>query len=184
MKIFFAVAGLICLAAVFSASTAAAQETAKTPIETAEQQQLRDILLELKQLRAVIVRTNVNQLRFQTTFDQYKAQQARVDSHNREMESIKTQLGGFGPFRTNSEDQLKIAEERLLQTTDQRQRQNLERQIQSIKRSLENQEQREKRLKERQTALEVQIPFEQSKLDQLNMELERIKQDINALLDQ
>ena len=39
-------------------------------------------------------------------------------------------------------------------------------------------------MKERQENLEMQLPVEQAKLDQLNAELERIKQDINSLLNQ
>lgn len=184
MKTFFAATAFLFLSYVVSISQAPAQEIAKPDGGRTDQQVLREILLELKQLRSVIAKTNVNQLRFQTTFDQYKSQQSRVDSMNRELDSIKNQLNTGNPFRANSEEQIKMTEERMQQTTDPRQRQALERQIQTIKRNLEVQDQREKRLKDRQTTLETQIPYEQSKLDQLNMELERIKQDINSLLTQ
>ena len=181
MKTFF---GVILFLFVLTTSQTLAQETNRPGSQPADQQVLREILLELKQLRSVIARTNVNQLRFQTTFDQYKIQQSRVDMMNRELDSVKNQLNAPNPLRGMSEDQVKTLEERLLQTTDPRQRQNLERQIQTIKRNLEAQDQREKRLKDRQTTLESQIPYEQSKLEQLNSELERIKQDINSLLNQ
>ncbi len=183
MKTFFATIGFLFLLCVISTAQTPTQEAVKTPNGQSEQV-LREILSEIKQLRLVIANTNVNQLRFQVTFDQYKSQQNRVDSMNREMESIKNQLTGGNPFRSNSEEMIKTTEERLQQTTDPRLRQNLERQIQSIKRNLEAQDQREKRLKERQTALELQTPVEQAKLDLLNAEVERIKQDINSLLNQ
>lgn len=180
MKTFFAAIGFLFLLCVISPVQASAQEP---PNGQNDAQLLREILAELKQLRSTIARTNVNQIRFQATFDQYKSQQNRVDSMNRELDSIKTQLT-VNPYRANSEDMIKATEERMEQTTDPRMRQNFERQIQSIKRNLEAQDQREKRTKERQTTLEMQIPIEQSKLDQLNVELESIKQDINSLLNQ
>lgn len=184
MKIFFATISLLFLLCFLSTSETLAQETAKTQNGQINEQILTEILSEIKQLRQVIAKTNVNQLRFQITFDQYKSQQIRVDSMNREMESIKNQLTVGNPSRLNSEELIKTSEERLLQITDPRLRQNLERQIQQIKRNLETQEQREKRMKERQMTLEMQIPVEQVKLDQLNAEMERIKQDINSLLNQ
>ena len=186
MKIFFATISLLFLLCFLSTSQTLAQEVAKTQNGQSNEQILREILSEIKQLRLVIATTNVNQLRFQMTFDQYKAQQSRVDSMNREMESIKNQLTATAgnPLRSNSEEMIRTSEERLQQTTDPRVRQNLERQIQQLKRNFEMQDQREKRMKERQTTLEMQIPVEQVKLDQLNAEMERIKQDINSLLNQ
>ncbi len=165
-------------------SESLAQEAAKTQNGQSSEQILKEILSEMKQLRLVIAKTNVSQLRFQITFDQYKAQQIRVNSINREMESIKNQLTGITTIRSKDEEMIKTSEERLQQTTDLQQRQNLERQIQQIKRNLETRNQHEKRFKERQTTLEMQIPGEQVKLDQLNAEIEQIKQDLNSLLNQ
>jgi predicted nucleic acid-binding Zn-ribbon protein len=180
MKKIFTAIGFVFLSLVILILPAAAQpEAAKT-----DQQILREILAELKQLRSTLARTTVNQLRFQTAFDQYKVQQTRVDSLSRELDSIKNQLNAMNPVRALNEEQIKRSEEMMAQTTDPRQRQNLERQIQSARRNIEMQEQRDKRMKERQYALEMQIPGEQAKLDQLNFELERIKQDINSLLNQ
>ena len=184
MKTFLAAISFLFLLCVVSSAQTPTRETVKPSNEQSSEQVLGEILSEIKQLRQVIAKTNLNQLRFQMTFDQYKSQQSRVDSMNREMDSLKNQLTVSNPFRANSEEMIKTSEERLAQTTDPRQRQNLERQIQSIKRNIETQEQREKRMKDRQTALELQIPVEQAKLDQLNYEMERIKQDINSLLNQ
>ena len=184
MKIFFATIGFLFLVCFLLSSETSAQAAAKTQNGQSNEQILKDILTEIKQLRLVLAKTNVNQLRFQITFDQFKAQQVRVDSMNREMESIKNQLTASNQSRPNNEEMIKTSEERLQQTVDPRQRQTLERQIQQIKRNFEIQDQREKRMKERQTTLEMQIPMEQVKLDQLNVEMERIKQDINSLLNQ
>ncbi len=184
MKRFFAIISFLFLVCFLLSSETSAQEVAKTQNGQSNEQILREILLEIKQLRLVIGKTNVNQLRFQITFDQYKAQQSRVDSMKREMESIKNQLAASNQFRSNNEEMIRTSEERLQQTTDIRQRQNLERQIQQIKRNSEMQDQREKRIKERQTTLEMQIPVEQVKLDQLNGEMEQIKHDTNSLLNQ
>ena len=184
MKIFVVTTSLLFLLCFLSTSETLAQEAAKKQNGQSGEQILTEILSEIKQLRLVIAKTNVNQVRFQITFDQYKAQQSRVDSMNREMESIKNQLTAGNPLRSNNEELIKTSEERLQQTTDPRLRRNLERQIQQIKRNLATQEQREKRMKERQMTLEMQIPVEQVKLDQLNAEMERIKQDINSLLNQ
>ena len=184
MKRFFAIINFLFLLCFLLSSETSAQEVAKTQNGQGNEQILKEILSEIKQLRLVIGKTNVNQLRFQITFDQYKAQQSHVNSMNREIESIKSQLTAGTQLRPNNEEMSRTFEERLQQTTDPRQRQNLERQIQQIKRNLEMQDQREKRMKERQTTLEMQIPAEQAKLDQLNAEMERIKQDINSLLNQ
>jgi predicted nucleic acid-binding Zn-ribbon protein len=178
-KIFTAISFVFLSLVILTAPAAAQPETSKT-----DQQILREILAELKQLRSTLARTTVNQLRFQTAFDQYKVQQTRVDSLSRELDSIKNQLNVMNPVRALNEEQIKRSEEMLSQTTDPRQRQNLERQVQSARRNLEMQDQRDKRMKERQYTLEMQIPGEQAKLEQLNYELERIKQDINSLLNQ
>lgn len=184
MKTFFAAVGFLFLLCVISVSRTAAQQATVAPNGQGDQQLLREIVAELKQLRSIIARTNVNQVRFQMAFEQYKSQQSRVDSMNRELEFMKNQMTFNNPNRQNSEEMIKANEERLLQTTDPRQRQGLERQIQSMKRNVEAQEQRDKRQKERQNTLEMQIPVEQAKLEQLSAEMERIKQDINALLNQ
>ena len=184
MKSFLATISLLFLFCIISFSQTPAQEATKSQNGQSNEQVLREILSEIKQLRSVIAKTNVNQIRFQTTFEQFKSQQNRVDSMNREIELIKNQISSSSSFRTNSDEMIKSTEERMQQTTDPRLRQNLERQIQSVKRNLDAQDQREKRLKERQTTLEMQIPIEQSKLFQLNSELESIKQDINSLLNE
>jgi hypothetical protein len=184
VKRFLAIISFLFLVCFLSLSETSAQETAKMQNGQSNEQILKEILSEIKQLRLVIGKTNVNQLRFQITFDQYKAQQSRVDSMKREMESIKTQLTASNQFRSNNEEMIRTSEERLQQTADPRQRQNLERQIQQIKRNLETQDQRDKRIKERHTTLEMQTPLEQVKLDQLSNEMEQIKQDINSLLNQ
>jgi predicted RND superfamily exporter protein len=184
MKRFFAIISFLFLLCFLLSSETSAQEAAKTQNGQSNEQVLKEILSEIKQLRLVIGKTNVNQLRFQITFDQYKAQQVRVDSMKREMESIKNQLTASNQFRSNNEEMIRTSEERLQQTIDLRQRQSLERQIQQIKRNFEMQDQREKRMKERQTTLEMQIPVEQVKLDQLTGEMEQIKHDINSLLNQ
>lgn len=182
MKRFFATAGFIFLWCAAVSAQTPVQEASKTPSN--DQQIFREILAELKQLRTTMAKMNVNQLRFQVVFDQYKLQQNRVDSMTRELEAVRNQVISNNPFRQNSEEMIKVSEERLLQTTDPRQRQNLERQIQQVKRNLESQDQRDKRTKERLTTLEMQLPVEQAKLEQVNIELERIKQDINSMLNQ
>ena len=185
MKTFLATVGFLFLLGIVSASTATAQQqTANTASVSANDQQLlREIVAELKQLRSTIVRTNVNQARFQMAFEQHKSQQNRVDSMSRELEFMKNQMN-VNPMRQDMAEMIKTSEERLLEMTDPRQRQNMERQIQSMKRNVEMQERREKSQKERQITLELQIPTEQAKLEQLNFEIERIKQEINALLNQ
>lgn len=182
MKKNFATVSFLFLFCVISAFPAMAQTV--TPSSPDDTRLLNEILKELKQLRLTLAKTNVNQLRFQTVFEQYKSQQSRVDSMNRELEFTKNQMVTTNPMRENFEEMIKSSEERLLQTTDQRQRQGLERQIQSMRRNIETQELRDKRTKERQTTLEMQIPVEQAKLEQINLELDRIKQDINTLLNQ
>ncbi len=184
MKVFFATVSLLFLLCVVSTLPVTAQETPKTPNGQSNEQLLKEILAELKTLRSTLAKTNLNQLRFQTTFEQYKSQQNRVDSMSREIDSLKSQLIAASPFRANGEEVVKASEERLQEATDPRMRQTFERQIQSAKRNLEAQDQREKKMKERQSNLEIQLPVEQAKLDQLSFEVERIKQDINALLNQ
>lgn len=172
---------LTCI--VFASQTAAQSSTAVNGLSPIEQQLLKEVITELKQLRSIIAKTNVNQVRFQMAFELHKAQQNRVDSMNRELEFMKNQMI-VSPMRQDMAEMIKSSEERLLETTDPRQRQNLERQIQSMKRNVEVQERREKSQKERQITLELQIPVEQAKLEQLNYEIERVKQDINAMLNQ
>lgn len=184
MKTFFAAVGFLFLLCVVSSSRALAQQANVLPNGQSDQQLLKEIVSELKQLRSIIARTNVNQVRFQMAFEQYKSQQNRVDSMNRELDSLKNLLILNNPNRATSEEMLKNSEERLSETTDPRQRQSMERQIQMFKRNIEAMDQRDKRTKERQTTLEMQVPVEQSKLEQLNLEMERIKQDINSLLNQ
>lgn len=183
MKKIYTAIGFLFLFSFAAIYQMAAQETVQMPNAQVNERILKEILSEVKQLRSTLVKTGVNQMRFQTTFEQYKSQQIRVDSMKRELDTVKNQLSAT-QFRANTEDIIKQTEERLNQTTDPRQRQNMERQLQSYKRSVEMQEQRDKRSKERQTDLEMQIPLEQAKLDNLNFEIERIKQDINQLLSQ
>lgn len=184
MKKNFAITSFLFLVCLLLSVQTPAQETAGAQDKPSSEQVLREILAEIKQLRLVVAKTNASQVRFQITFDQHKAQQARVDSMTREMESLKNQLTTSVQFRANNEEMIKTVEDRLQQAADPRQRQTLERQVQQIKRNLETQDQREKRMKERQTNLEMQMPAEQIKLDQLNFEMERIKQDLNSLLNQ
>jgi chromosome segregation ATPase len=162
-----------------------AQEAVKTPIGQSEQTTLKEILLELKQLRSTISKTNINMLRFQMTFEQLKAQQNRVESLTRQIEAIKELNANINPESDNRAlEYIKTIEERLKQETDPNRRANLEAQLSRFKASVNTANIRQQRLKDRESTLINQLPFEQVKLDDLNNQMESIKRDVNSLLNQ
>ena len=68
MKIFFATASLLLL--LCAVSSLSAQETPKPSNGAGDEQVLKEILAEIKSLRSIIAKTNLNQLHFQPTFEQ------------------------------------------------------------------------------------------------------------------
>lgn len=146
-----------------------------------EQRALRE---EVRQLRAVILRTNITTYRAQRLTDQLAQQQNRVDGLAEQIEQLKAQtqqsLQGSG-----DEQELRDLEA-AIQVADPQTRPQLMQVYESLKRSLERQreyaQQEVVQNRIRQQQLEALLQNEQSRLAEIREQLEALDRDLDKQL--
>lgn len=169
-----------------SLSAMAQTQPAATQSPTASMpdvQLLRAILEELRLQRAVLQRTYVNAYRAQTLTERLARQQARVDSLNEEITQLKS-LIQQSQDSSREEEELKDLLAAINETTPQ-QREPLIQSYNSLKRALERQReyarQETERSRERQQQLETSLHAEQTKLAELQGQLEEMDRELEKL---
>lgn len=181
---FFLLLGCLLLGAsvtAFSQTTSPASSVASSP----DVQLLRAILEELRLQRAVLQRTYVNAYRGQMLTERLARQQARVDSLNEEVAQLKAQIQQTLDT-SRDEDELKDLLATINETADPQQRSVLIQSYNGLKRALERQReyarQEAERHRERQLQLETALRIEQTKLAELQEQLEALDREFDQQL--
>ena len=154
----------------------------RKPIEPPQEdrQVLRALLDEMRQLRLALQRSNAVNHRLQITVERLRLQQGRADSIARSLENVRSRITDLKTARPQMEEQIKYAEEVMARATEQNRREEIEHQLKEMKARLVSWARDEEQLRERETALVSEFQIEQSKLTELNGQLESMIRQLDV----
>lgn len=180
---------LACIFALaLSAQAQTLPATASSPVAaTPEAQLLRAILEEQRLTRTTLQRLYVNACRAQMLTERLARQQARVDSLDEEITQLKSVVQQ-AQDTSRDEDELKDLLATINETPDPQQRAALTQSYNSLKRALERQReyarQEAERSRERQQQLETALRTEQTKLGELQEQLDALDREFDRQLNE
>ncbi len=171
------------LCASVQAQPPATATTNSTPTAaTPEAQLLRALLEEVRQLRAVVQRANVNNYRARALTERLARQQTRVDTLSEEIEQLKTQIQQ-SLDTSRDEDELKELKTDIDRAPDAQTRAQLIHSYQLTERSQLRQReyarQETERNQARQQQLEINLQIEKAKLSEWQEQLEQLDREFD-----
>lgn len=143
---------------------------------------LRELVVEVRQLRLTLQRANINAFRAQIAIERLKVQEARVERITNQLEENQNDLTGLRTSRVQLLEQIKDVESEIKTESDPAQRALKESAQKEFKRSLEQQKDRETSLNEQRNNLMTQLQAEQSKLEELSNTLAAIQRDLEQMV--
>lgn len=173
--------GSICSGLSTSKIYAQGQRKAQpAPAQTNQDQILRSLLEEIRQLRRSLERTNFNTFRAQIIVERIRLQQEQLARLNQQFEELRTQAADNKLNQSHIQDQIKDLDTRISQERDPTSREQFVSQQKEMKFMLEQQGVWEERQSERQNQLSVQIQTEQDRLKRLNDRLDSLEREVEA----
>lgn len=169
LRITFWMAAFVC----FSSLTVSAQSSSSSGSARSDSDQtLREILNEVRQLRADLQRLNVNAHRTQALLDRMKVQQEQLVRLTREIGNVRDELSGVRGRQVRVKDALEMLEKKrdvgLVR----------EEEVKVVGAELEELKQREQFLTEREPVLVTELDSTRATLAQLNARLDELEQEI------
>src|SRR6266849_8691748 len=164
--------GLVTLC--FVSPTRAQTQTNKPADSTQgdRDQTLKQLLTEVRELRLAVQRAMVGSTRFQMLIERVRVQQAQVDSLNRQLETVRSQVAENKEAKPQIEQHIKDAEDQLDRTPDPNAHAELESRIKVTKATLARLTQEDERLRSREAAIDTELQSAQSHLNELNGQLD------------
>ncbi len=165
----------LCLAVLTSVPSLAAFAQSSVSANSARadsDQILKDILNEVRQLRADLQRLNVNAHRTQALLDRIKVQQEQVVRLNREVGNVRDELAGVRNRQAKIKDALELLEKQKAAGMVR------EEEVKAVAAELEELKQREQMLTEREPRLSAELDLARATLAQLNARLDELEQEL------
>lgn len=151
---------------------------AQESVNQSEGQVLREILDEVRQLRAAVQRANLGAYRSQVLIERLRMQQEHVARLNKQLEETRTEAASFKAYLPKMEEQLRDLEMEVGNQQNPAQRNQLEAQAKAVKQMLEAQAIQQQQLQERESQLAAQLQAEQATLATLNDQLQTIEREL------
>jgi chromosome segregation ATPase len=148
--------------------------------QTDRDQALQQLLEEVRELRLAVQRATITNTRFQMLIERARTEQARVDSIGRQLESLRSQVADMRAAKPHMDNQIKDAESQLDRATDVNARADLESNIKAMKDNLARIGREEERLQNRDVTLNAELQVAQSKLDELNSQLDALMNELKS----
>lgn len=150
-----------------------------------EAQLLKALLIEVRQLRLAVQHNSLSQHRSQILLERIGRQQDRIESLGADLEQLRDQIQELtNPERYETE--LREMEEAVKATTDPQTRVALMQAYEGLKRSLAQQRQADQqelqRQQERERKLDGQLRLEQSRLTEMQEQLEAVEREMDRQL--
>jgi chromosome segregation ATPase len=167
------VAVVVCLAMILAtvASRVPVAQTVQRDVDFAEEraqtQALRDLVAEVRALRAVIESYTDGQARQQTLSDLLTVQQRRVSDATMRLDAVRRELDGVSSETRRLRDQVASFDDGLRRMTDTRQRADLEAQSRAAKDELDRATEQESQLRNRESETLSAVGFEEAKWNEL-----------------
>ena len=166
--------GVICLIAFIGflcPEVVAQATTSSAPGRSDSNQILRDVLNELRQLRADLLRLNIHAYRTQSLIDRRKVQQELALRLNRDLDNARNELAAIRSRREGLKDGLEVLEKKKaagIVGDDE---------IKALTAELEELKERERGLREREPMLSVELNASRTALAQLDARLDDLEQE-------
>jgi chromosome segregation ATPase len=171
--------GLLTLC--FAASSRTVAQTNKPESAKGDNDQaLKQLLTEVRELRLAVQRATVSNTRFQMLIERVRVQQAHVDALSRQLENLHSQVAEMKAAKPQMEQQIKDAEDLLDRTPDLNAHADLESRIKGGKANLARLTQEGERLSNRETALDTELQASQAKLNELNSQLDSLMSELKG----
>lgn len=148
--------------------------------EAGTQQTLREILGELRLLRASIERTGLQTYRAQVTLGRIRIEQERVDRLSRQLDAVRTELVGIRHERERLADRARAMEERVKAETDEDARAQWGNVLKDLQGELRTQSEKEQSRAAAEAQMAAQLQAGQTALEDLNNSLERLERDLEG----
>jgi len=172
--------GLLTLC--FGASSRTEAQTNR-PGESANgdnEQTLKQLLTEVRELRLTVQKATVSNTRFQMLLERVRVQQAHVDALDRQLETFHSQIADLKVAQPQLEQQIKDAEDMLDRTSDPNAHAELESRIKGGRANLARFIKEDERLRNRETALDTELQVAQAKLNELNAQLDSLMSELKV----
>lgn len=141
---------------------------------------LQQLLTEVRELRLAVQRATVNNTRFQMLIERVRIEQARVDAIGRQLENMRAQVADMRASRPQMEQQIKDAEALLDRMSDPIAHAELESRIKAMKGNLARMAPEEERLQSREATLNADLQTAQSKVNELNSQLDALMNELKG----
>ena len=155
----------------------------RNPADSAQadrDQTLRQLLTEVRELRLAVQRATVINTRFQMLIERVRIQQGHVDALDRQLEDVISPVAEMRTRKAQVEQVIKDSESLLDRTTDLNAHAELESRIKVMKINSASLAQEEERLRNREAALDTELQAAQSKLNELNSQLDLLMSELKG----
>ena len=146
------------------------------------EQTMQALLGEVRQLRIVLQRGNLNTHHAQITVERMKLQQQRVDRLQTQLSEVGNQLAGTRKSLSQAATYLKELEVALTKETDAAKRAEIEMRRRDTKFEVEEFTQKEQQQQGYETQLQAQLQAEQARLNELNERLDTLQRELETLM--
>lgn len=143
-----------------------------------EQQVLREILTEIRQLRVAVQRANLISYRGQMMIERVRAQQQYIVQMTRQLDDLQTEVSNLKVSLPQMQERVKSFEIELENERDPARRSPLDAELKAFKQMVELQVSRQQQLQEREAQLTSQLQTEQGTLNGLVDRLQEIERDM------
>jgi len=158
---------VVCLGAI-----SAAAQTVKPAEAVAENDQtLRQLLTEVRELRMALERATITNTQFQMLIERLKVQQTQVDLLDRQVAGFRSQLVKLKAEKAETDDQIKELESALAGSSGD-EHAAIEEALKEIRRSLESQTAKESQQLQAEADSTTRLQLEQNKLTDINNQLD------------
>jgi chromosome segregation ATPase len=164
-------------------SPTGAQTRSNKPADSVQgdrDQTLTQLLTEVHELRLAVQRATYSNTRFQMLIERVRVQQSHVDALSRQLDSVHSQVAEMKAEKPQLEQQIKDAEDQLDRTPDPNTHSDLESRIKGGKANLARLIQEDERLRNREAALDTELQAAQSKLNELNGQLDALMSELKG----
>ena len=171
---------LVALCLISSSETLAQSNKSAEPVQGDRDQTLKQLLVEVHELRMAVQRATFSNTRFQMLIERVRVEQTHVDVFRRDRESMRSQISEMQSAKPRMEQQIKEAEDGLDRVTDPNVRADMESRIKTLKAEFGRIAPEEERLRNREAALDSELQTSQAKLNELNNQLDALISELKG----
>lgn len=153
-------------------------ERAQDPVNNTEQQLLREILTEVRQLRVSVQRANLTSYRSQMMIERVRSQQQNITQLTRQLDDLRTEITNLKINLPQMQERVKGFEAELENEREPARRNQLDVELKAFKQMVEVQASRQQQLQDREAQLIGQLQTEQGTLNGLMDRLQEIERDM------